>query len=186
MLSAIRSRSLSTALASSSPWKHLSVFLANFSSSGEAVDAPPKKALLGLAEVEKVLSDVKADDVRVIPVRDQCDWTDYMVVASGRSTWHVRNIAQALIHKVKQKQRGSKRLILPSVEGSVAGKWIVIDSGTIIVHALDEKARAYYNLESLWTKEASPKVPNQDLEKSFTKTRRRNNSKKPMKSASTA
>ena len=99
MLSSLRPRVLSTALASSSPWRHLSGFLASFSSSGEAADALSKKALLDLSEVEKVLSDVKADDVRVIPVREQCDWTDYMVVASGRSTWHVRNIAQALIHK---------------------------------------------------------------------------------------
>lgn len=99
MLSSIRPRALSTALASSSPWKHFPGFLSSFSSSGEAADAPSKNTLLDLTEVEKVLSDVKADDVRVIPVRDQCDWTDYMVVASGRSTWHVRNIAQALIHK---------------------------------------------------------------------------------------
>ncbi|KAJ1685816.1 hypothetical protein LUZ63_017206 [Rhynchospora breviuscula] len=186
MISAVRSRAVTSALASSSPWKHLTGFLANFSTSSEAAEAPSKKALLDLAEVEKVLSDVKADDVRVIPVRDQCDCTDYMVVASGRSTWHVRNIAQALIHKVKQKQRGSDRLILPSVEGSEAGKWIVVDSGTIIVHALDEKARAYYNLESLWTKEASEKVPSPDLENALVKRRRRNNSKKPMKSVLTA
>lgn len=38
-------------------------------------------------------------------------------------------------------------------------------SGTIIIHALDEKARAYYNLESLWTKETTPKVPNQVVQK---------------------
>lgn len=33
--------------------------------------------------------------------------------------------------------------------------------GTIIVHALEEKARTYYDLESLWTTEVSPKGPNQ-------------------------
>jgi Ribosomal silencing factor during starvation len=103
MLSVIRSRAVSAALSSSSPWRHLSGFLYNFSSSSEAGEASSqnssKKALLDLAEVERVLTDVKADDVRVIPVGDQCDWTDYMIVASGRSTWHVRNIAQALIHK---------------------------------------------------------------------------------------
>ncbi|XP_058093891.1 protein Iojap-related, mitochondrial [Magnolia sinica] len=140
-----------------------------------------KPGFLELQEVEKVLSDVKADNVKVIPVKSQCDWTDFMVIATGRSTWHVRNIAQALIHKVKQKQKGADRLLLPSVEGQEGGKWIVIDSGTVIVHALDEKARSYYNLESLWTTEMSPKgVLNQDLAKVFVKTRRKNNSKKPV------
>lgn len=31
--------------------------------------------------------------------------------------------------QVKQKQRGVKRMLLPSVEGQEGGKWIVIDSG---------------------------------------------------------
>ncbi|XP_043704037.1 protein Iojap-related, mitochondrial [Telopea speciosissima] len=134
---------------------------------------------LDLQEVEKVLIDVKADDIKIIPVRNQCEWTDFMVIATGRSTWHVRNIAEALVYKVKQKQKGAQRLLLPSVQGHEGGKWIVVDSGTVIVHALDEKARAYYNLESLWTTEMSPSGPNQDLEKAFVKTRPKNNSKKP-------
>ncbi|XP_010912848.1 protein Iojap-related, mitochondrial isoform X2 [Elaeis guineensis] len=187
MLAPLRSRVLSGAPSPPCPihppWRQLGFLLRLASTStSSSSSAKEKQGILDLAEVEKVLSDVKADDVRVIPVRDQCDWTDYMVIATGRSTWHVRNIAQALIHKVKQKQKGAERMLLPSVEGHGGGKWVVIDSGTVIVHALDEKARAYYNLESLWTAEISPKGPNQDLEKAIVKTRRRNNSKKPMKS----
>ncbi|RWW35072.1 hypothetical protein GW17_00000124 [Ensete ventricosum] len=128
------------------PWRHLG-FLRPFSSS--PAPANPKPGFLELDEVEKILGDVKADDVRVISVRGQCDWTDYMVVATGRSTWHVRNIAQALIHK----------------------------AGNVIVHALEEKARAYYNLESLWTTEMTPKGPNlyvpPSLPRSHTKTKLR-------------
>ncbi|PKU74922.1 40S ribosomal protein S24-2 [Dendrobium catenatum] len=62
--------------------------------------AMEKRGSLELEEVQKVLCDVKADDVRVIHVGDQCDWTDHIVIATGRSTWHVKNIAQALLHKV--------------------------------------------------------------------------------------
>lgn len=57
------------------------------------------KGLLDLHEVESVLSDVKADDVKVIPANKHCEWADFMVIATGRSTWHVKNIAQALIYK---------------------------------------------------------------------------------------
>ncbi|KAL6905859.1 hypothetical protein ACP4OV_003460 [Aristida adscensionis] len=118
--------------------------------------------LLELPEVEKVLRDVRAGDVRVFPVGDgglhggAC--ADYMVVATGRSDWHVRNIAQALLYKIKQKQKGSDRILMPSVEGQQAGKWIVIDSGSIIIHALEERAREYYDLESIWSKEVSPNI----------------------------
>ncbi|XP_020590244.1 protein Iojap-related, mitochondrial [Phalaenopsis equestris] len=137
-----------------------------------------KRGSLELEEVQKVLRDVKADDVRVIHVGDQCNCTDHIVIATGRSTWHVKNIAQALLYKAKQKQKGADRMILPGVEGQVGGKWVVIDSGTVIVHALDEKARAYYDLESHLSKERTPKASIQDLEKVFVKIRPINNSKK--------
>ncbi|MED6116147.1 hypothetical protein PIB30_097448 [Stylosanthes scabra] len=152
-----------------------------FSSSSSAIDAVGK-CPLDLHEIEKVLTDVKADDVKVIPSPKHCDWADFMVLATGRSTWHVKNIAQALVYKAKQKQKGAERMMLPSVEGQAGGKWIVIDSGKVIVHALDEKARAYYNLEGLWTSpQGFQKEPIEDLhlQNALVKIRRKNNSKKP-------
>ncbi|KGN62362.1 protein Iojap-related, mitochondrial [Cucumis sativus] len=138
----------------------------------------PDKSLLDLKEVETILNKVKADDVKVIPVRKDCDWADYMVFATGRSTWHVKNIAQALIYQIKQKQKGARQLVLPSVEGQEEGKWIVIDSGKVVVHALDENARSYYNLESLWSTETPPDDSAQDLDRALVKIRPKNNSKK--------
>lgn len=38
-------------------------------------------------------------------------------------------------------------------------------SGSLIVHALDEKARAYYNLEQLWTSKESIKEQSQSQSK---------------------
>nr|CAB3463422.1 unnamed protein product [Digitaria exilis] len=168
--------------------------LLSSSSAGASPARPQAAALLELPEVEKVLRDVRAGDVRVFPVGEgglhgsAC--ADYMVVATGRSDWHVRNIAQALLYKayalIKQKQKGSDRKLMPSVEGQQAGKWVVIDSGSIIIHALEERAREYYDLESIWSKEMSSNTsvqnPPQELETSLVKTRRRNLSQKPMKS----
>ncbi|KAK4429714.1 protein Iojap-related, mitochondrial [Sesamum alatum] len=186
MWSTLRSRALSS---SSSPitnqWRNAlasssSIFAREFTSSAVSTNGTDKnKELLSLAEVEKILNDVGADDVRVIPTPKGCEFTDYMVIATGRSPWHVRNISQALIYKVKQKQKGAKRMLLPSVVGQEGGKWIVIDSGTLIVHAVDEKARAYYNFEGLWTANTSNIERTQDLEQAFVKIRRKNNSKKP-------
>ncbi|KAL3578666.1 hypothetical protein D5086_020170 [Populus alba] len=82
------------------------------------------KGLLDLNEIEKVLTDPRADDV-----------------------------------KAKQKQKGARRMTLPGVEGQEGGKWILINSGKVIVHVLDEEARADYDLESLWTSETSKEDP---------------------------
>ena len=73
-------------------------------SSASASPARPAE-LIELSEVEKVLCDVRAGDVRVFPVGEgglhggAC--ADYMVVATGRSDWHVRNIAQAILYKAR-------------------------------------------------------------------------------------
>lgn len=106
MWAALRSRYLhlsATSLPSSSltdrSWKlGFSGLNRTFSSSSAESSG---KELLSLQEVEKVLSDVRADDVTVIPVGNQCDWADFMVIATGRSTWHIKNIAQALIYKAR-------------------------------------------------------------------------------------
>jgi hypothetical protein len=34
-----------------------------------------------------------------------------------------------ILLQIKQKQKGSDRILMPSVEGQQAGKWVVIDSG---------------------------------------------------------
>ncbi|CAJ1977833.1 unnamed protein product [Sphenostylis stenocarpa] len=67
------------------------------------------------------------------------------------------------MYKAKQKQRRADRMMLPSVQGQAGGKWIVIDFGKVIVHALDEKARAYYNLEGLWTPGTIQNAPDGDF-----------------------
>jgi ribosome-associated protein len=40
------------------------------------------------------LEDIKAQDIVALDVHDQTDVTDYMIIASGTSTQHVRAIAQ--------------------------------------------------------------------------------------------
>lgn len=95
MLALLRARCASNFHTLLQPWK------LGFSSLSTTIniDGGVSKCVLDLQEIEKVLTDVKADDVKVIPVPEHCDWADYMVLATGRSTWHVKNIAQALIYK---------------------------------------------------------------------------------------
>lgn len=100
MWSVLRARACSSRYASNpqpllQPWKQ------GFSSLSTTVeiDSGVSKRFLDLQEIEKILTDVQADDVKIIPVPKHSEWADFMVLATGKSPWHVRNIAQALIYK---------------------------------------------------------------------------------------
>lgn len=93
------------------------------------------------------LDDGKAEDIRVLDVRSLTNITDYMVVASGRSSRQVK----ALTDRVLEAARA--RDIRPlGVEGENAGEWVLIDFGDVVVHTMQPETRDFYQLEKLWDK----------------------------------
>ncbi|MFI5308345.1 MAG: ribosome silencing factor [Polyangiales bacterium] len=87
----------------------------------------------------------KALNVEIIDVRGKVDYSDYVVVMSGRSDRQVaalaRNLQQAL------EQRGQRCI---GVEGLPHASWLLMDFGDVIVHIFHEDTRGYYDLETLW------------------------------------
>ncbi|MDH4115616.1 MAG: ribosome silencing factor [Burkholderiaceae bacterium] len=92
------------------------------------------------------LEDVKARDIVRLDVREMTTVTDYMVVASGTSSRHVK----ALIDNVaeKAKQAGHRPI---GVEGEEGGEWVLLDLQDTLVHVMLPKVREFYNLERLWS-----------------------------------
>jgi len=68
-----------------------------------------------------------------------------MFIVSGRSTRHVKSIADNLITKLK------KNKIKPiGVEGFSSSEWILLDYGDLLVHVMHPETREFYSLEKLW------------------------------------
>ena len=110
-------------------------------------------------ELVDLLLKAKGADVVTIPVREKCGWADHFVVATARSPRHIRALAGAVLHAVKQRVRFVVGTSLrPSIEGAdsvetgEAGDdhWMLVDAGSVVVHVFSAEARERYDLEGLW------------------------------------
>ncbi|PCI09361.1 MAG: ribosome silencing factor [Gammaproteobacteria bacterium] len=95
------------------------------------------------------LEDLKAEDIVVIDVIGKTTVTDWVIVATGSSSRHVKSIANNVV--IEARNAGHKPL---GMEGESEGEWVLVDLGDVIVHVMQRQVREYYDLESLWSVEA--------------------------------
>jgi ribosome-associated protein len=104
-----------------------------------------------LNTLQHILEDIQAADVTVIDVSKQTTITDFMVICSGRSSRHVKAIAEYVMEQMKHAG-------YPSIgnTGLENGEWALVDLSNIIVHVLQPSYRDFYNLEGLWQTNVKP------------------------------
>ena len=97
------------------------------------------------------IDDLKAKDIQVLKIDSQNILTDFMVIASGTSTQHVKAMAQHLLKEAKMAQ-----VHCLGHEGLEHGEWVAIDLGDVVLHLMMPQTRAYYQLETLWSSLTQP------------------------------
>ena len=91
------------------------------------------------------IQEKKGEEVVALDVRGLCSFSDFFVIASGRSTRHVQGIAEAVDNRL-----GGKRLKESAIEGWSEGHWILLDYEDLVVHVFYRETRLFYDLEGLW------------------------------------
>jgi len=91
------------------------------------------------------LEDAKAEEIVSIDLRGKTSIGDIMYVATGRSSVHVRAIAERVVQACKD-----AGMPTPRVEGIPRCDWVLVDANDVIVHVFRPEVRQFYNLEKLW------------------------------------
>jgi ribosome-associated protein len=98
-----------------------------------------------LQVVIAALEELKGQDIVTIDVRGKTSITDFMVIATGSSSRHVKSLADTVLEKTKE--QGVRPI---GSEGLDSGEWGLIDLGNVVVHVMQAATRQFYDLERLW------------------------------------
>jgi len=98
-------------------------------------------------EAAKACYEKGGESTVVLGVGKALGIADAFVITSATSSRQVRTIAEAVEERVKALGGGGPI----SVEGLADARWVLMDFGTFVVHAMLEEARDFYQLDGLWS-----------------------------------
>lgn len=98
--------------------------------------------------------DKKAVGLEILDVAGRVDYTDFLVLMTGRSDRQVAALAQAIEGELRKHGKN-----VMSVEGMPQANWVIMDYGDVVVHLFKEDVRASYDIESLWVDAQRLPVP---------------------------
>lgn len=99
-----------------------------------------------MALAARAIDDLKGHHISVLDLRGLNDATDFFVIASGTSDAHVRGLADTVMDRL-----GRVGMHPHHVEGLPTGRWVLLDYVEFVVHLFHPEARAFYQLERLWS-----------------------------------
>lgn len=93
----------------------------------------------------KALEYKKAEDVKVIDIREISPIADFFIIADGMNQNQIQAMRDAVdeaLYKADLKVR--------QVEGNQSSTWILMDYNDIIIHIFSKEDRLFYDLERIW------------------------------------
>ena len=93
----------------------------------------------------KAMEDKKAEDIRIIEIRNVSVIADYFIIANGNN----QNQVQAIADNVEE-QLHKAGFSEPKIEGYNTASWILLDYNDVIIHVFSKDDRLFYNLERIW------------------------------------
>jgi len=99
-----------------------------------------KKIILNILDANKAL------DIITIDLENKSSIADYMIIASGTSSRHIKALSEQVLRKFKS--NGVKN---SKIEGKESLDWKLVDGIDLIVHIFHPDKRKFYELEKIWS-----------------------------------
>lgn len=94
------------------------------------------------------MRDIKANNIVKLDLQQLHDApTDIFIICDGDSSTQVKSIAERVSYRVKTELGEYAK----NAEGSRESRWICLDYFDVVVHVFHKEARAFYELEDLWS-----------------------------------
>ncbi len=93
----------------------------------------------------KAIDGKKGLDIQIIEISDISVLADYMVIATGNSSTHVKALADEVEYQLDK-----AGISVSHTEGYRSNTWILLDYVDVIVNVFSEEARRFYDLDRMW------------------------------------
>ena len=93
----------------------------------------------------KALDGKKGINIQVIEISDISVLADYMVIATGSSSTHVKALADEVEYQLDK-----AGISVSHIEGYRSNTWILLAHIDVIVNVFDNEARDFYDLDRMW------------------------------------
>ena len=92
----------------------------------------------------KILSDNLGDNVVLLDVRGNSDYSDFLVITSGKTDQHLESLSTRVTKDLR-----NAGLRVHHKEGSGSGGWILLDFLGLVTHIFSAEFRKKYDIENL-------------------------------------
>jgi ribosome-associated protein len=96
-----------------------------------------------LRRAAKIIEEKKGEGIVAIDLSDVSIPTSYFLIAQADNPVHAKALVSSLREALSERPLHT--------EGLSERRWIVLDYGDVVIHIFDREARAFYDIESLWS-----------------------------------
>jgi ribosome-associated protein len=104
---------------------------------------------LDIQSVVDFITEQKAQNIKVIDMRERSGWCKYFIISEGLGERHINSIASSVYRMANS---FSKKNVF--FDGNASDDWKIVNiDNDIVVHVFTNEARKIYNLEGIWEDE---------------------------------